>query len=143
MFRSNFMRVLSKRPIQQLRLSFRRSAATSVGNTPVKLTAEEAAIAKRLPDVSPEEIVSTEKTANFWRNVSLYLCIPAILLSVLNARYLYKKHQKHMKHLEESGELEEEPIYAYENIRNTKYPWGNGEKTLFWNDKVNRLKKEE
>ncbi|TID16818.1 cytochrome c oxidase subunit VIa [Venturia nashicola] len=44
------------------------------------------------------------------------------------------------QHAAESSE--ERPQYEYMNIRNKLYPWGDGNKTLFWNDKVNYRKEE-
>lgn len=33
--------------------------------------------------------------------------------------------------------LEERVEYPYQNMRAKRFPWGDGDKTLFWNDKVN------
>ncbi|PNY22673.1 Cytochrome c oxidase subunit 6A, mitochondrial [Tolypocladium capitatum] len=33
--------------------------------------------------------------------------------------------------------LEERTEYPYQNIRTKNYQWGDGDKTLFWNENVN------
>ncbi|AEO65016.1 uncharacterized protein THITE_2046525 [Thermothielavioides terrestris NRRL 8126] len=59
---------------------------------------------------------------------------PALLLSGLNAYNLWNEHWEHWEHL---PPLEERTEYPYQNIRTRNFPWGDGDKTLFWNDKVN------
>ena len=60
--------------------------------------------------------------------------IPCVLIASANAYRLWNEHWEHEAH---SPPPSERPQYEYLNIRNKKYPWGNGDKTLFWNDKVN------
>ncbi|KAL2758407.1 hypothetical protein ACRALDRAFT_2097455 [Sodiomyces alcalophilus JCM 7366] len=61
-------------------------------------------------------------------------CIPALALASWNARRLWNEHWEHWEHL---PPLEERIEYPYQNIRTKNYSWGNGDRTLFWNDEVN------
>ncbi|KAK6208838.1 cytochrome C oxidase subunit VIa [Colletotrichum tabaci] len=61
-------------------------------------------------------------------------CIPALGLAAANAYVLWNEHWEHWSHL---PPLEERVEYSYQNIRTKNYQWGNGDKTIFWNDNVN------
>ncbi|KAK1995332.1 mitochondrial cytochrome c oxidase subunit VIa [Colletotrichum falcatum] len=61
-------------------------------------------------------------------------CIPALGLAAANAWVLWNEHWEHWSHL---PPLEERTEYSYQNIRTKNYQWGNGDKTIFWNDNVN------
>ncbi|KAK2035390.1 cytochrome c oxidase subunit VIa [Colletotrichum caudatum] len=73
-------------------------------------------------------------TTALWRKISIYGCIPALGLAAANAYVLWNEHWEHWSHL---PPLEERPEYSYQNIRTKNYQWGNGDKTIFWNDNVN------
>ncbi|KAI1115528.1 cytochrome c oxidase, subunit VIa [Nemania sp. NC0429] len=75
-----------------------------------------------------------EGTADLWRKISIYAVIPALILGGANAYILWNEHWEHWSHM---PPLEERVEYPYQNIRTKNYPWGDGDKTLFWNDKVN------
>ena len=62
------------------------------------------------------------------------IAVPAVAISLLNAYKLYSEHHNHAVH----GPLPEEKVeFPYQNIRTKNFFWGDGDKTLFWNDKVN------
>ncbi|EXF82664.1 cytochrome c oxidase subunit VIa [Colletotrichum fioriniae PJ7] len=61
-------------------------------------------------------------------------CIPALGLAAANAYVLWNEHWDHWSHM---PPLEERVEYSYQNIRTKNYQWGNGDKTIFWNDNVN------
>ncbi|EQB45541.1 hypothetical protein CGLO_15578 [Colletotrichum gloeosporioides Cg-14] len=73
-------------------------------------------------------------TTELWRKISIYACIPALALAGANAYVLWNEHWEHWSHM---PPLEERVEYPYQNIRTKNYQWGNGDKTLFWNDSVN------
>ncbi|KAI0020625.1 mitochondrial cytochrome c oxidase subunit VIa [Xylariomycetidae sp. FL0641] len=73
-------------------------------------------------------------TTELWRKISIYGVIPCLILAGLNAYNLWTEHWEHWEHL---PPLEERIEYPYQNIRTKNFPWGDGDKTLFWNDKVN------
>ncbi|KAI1814576.1 cytochrome c oxidase, subunit VIa [Poronia punctata] len=73
-------------------------------------------------------------TADLWRKISLYFVPAALLAAGVNAYYLWNEHWEHWSHM---PPLEERTEYPYQNIRTKNYPWGNGDKTIFWNDSVN------
>ncbi|MCJ1312394.1 Cytochrome c oxidase polypeptide VIa [Agyrium rufum] len=72
-------------------------------------------------------------------NHRLSVTIPCLIIASINAYNLWTEHWEHWEHL---PPLEERTQYSYMNIRTKKYPWGDGDKTLFWNDKVNYIKKD-
>ncbi|RJE24855.1 hypothetical protein PHISCL_02809 [Aspergillus sclerotialis] len=73
-------------------------------------------------------------TSDLWRKLSLYAVIPCLALAGLNAYNLWVEHWEHWEHM---PPLEERVEYPYQNIRVKNFPWGNGDKTIFWNDNVN------
>lgn len=78
-------------------------------------------------------------TSDLWRKLSIYAVIPAVAIASVNAWVLWEEHWEHWEHL---LPLEERVEYPYQNIRTKNFCWGDGDKTLFWNDKVNYHKKE-
>ncbi|ROW07183.1 hypothetical protein VPNG_07388 [Cytospora leucostoma] len=78
-------------------------------------------------------------TTELWRKISIYGCIPALLGAGINAYILYQEHWEHWSHM---PPLEERTEYAYQNIRTKNFTWGDGDKTLFWNDNVNYHRKD-
>jgi len=53
---------------------------------------------------------------------------------LINAYKLHVEHWNHSVH----GPLPEEKIeFPYQNIRTRNFFWGDGDKTLFWNSRVN------
>ncbi|KAL8826783.1 MAG: hypothetical protein Q9191_003582 [Dirinaria sp. TL-2023a] len=80
------------------------------------------------------------ESSDLWRKIILYVSIPALILATINARNLWVEHWEHVKH---KPPLEERIYYPYQNIRTKAFPWGDGDHTLFWNDKVNYKPKDE
>ncbi|KAH8686053.1 putative cytochrome c oxidase subunit VIa [Tricladium varicosporioides] len=78
-------------------------------------------------------------TSDLWRKLSIYATIPCLAIAAANAYVLWNEHWEHWSHMEP---LEERTEYPYQNLRTKNFFWGNGDKTLFWNDKVNYHKKE-
>ncbi|KAG9573539.1 hypothetical protein KCU60_g7487, partial [Aureobasidium melanogenum] len=66
--------------------------------------------------------------------------IPSIILGGVNAYRLWLEHWEHQAHLPPKSER---PEYPYQNIRTKNFFWGDGDKTIFWNDAVNYHKKSE
>ncbi|OBT64462.1 hypothetical protein VE03_05314 [Pseudogymnoascus sp. 23342-1-I1] len=73
-------------------------------------------------------------TSDLWRKLSIYAVIPCLIISGVNAYNLWNEHWEHWAHREP---LEERPEYPYQNVRSKNFFWGNGDKTVFWNDAVN------
>ncbi|CEJ91384.1 Putative Cytochrome c oxidase subunit 6A, mitochondrial [[Torrubiella] hemipterigena] len=73
-------------------------------------------------------------TTALWKKISIYGTIPCLLLASANAYYLWNEHWEHWSHL---PPLEERTEYPYQNIRTKNFQWGDGDKTIFWNEKVN------
>ncbi|KAI9799442.1 MAG: hypothetical protein M1825_004542 [Sarcosagium campestre] len=62
------------------------------------------------------------------------VAVPCLIVASINAYNLWVEHWNHWDHM---PPLEERVQYPYMNIRNKKFPFGDGDKTLFWNPKVN------
>ncbi|KAK5943919.1 hypothetical protein PMZ80_003200 [Knufia obscura] len=73
-------------------------------------------------------------TSDLWRRLSIYVVVPCLILASINAWNLWNEHWEHWEHL---PPLEERVEYPYQNIRTKNFFWGDGDKTLFWNEKVN------
>ncbi|KAK4608923.1 Cytochrome c oxidase subunit 13, mitochondrial [Fulvia fulva] len=80
------------------------------------------------------------ESSDLWRKLSIYVVIPSLIIASVNAWRLWDEHWEHVAH---GPPLEEKTEYPYQNIRTKNYFWGDGDKTLFWNPKVNYHKKDE
>ncbi|KAH7309008.1 cytochrome c oxidase, subunit VIa [Stachybotrys elegans] len=78
-------------------------------------------------------------TTELWKKISIYGVVPCLVAAAANAYYLWNAHWDHWSHM---PPLEERTQYPYQNIRTKNFPWGDGDKTLFWNDEVNYNKKD-
>ncbi|KAJ7783678.1 cytochrome c oxidase subunit VIa-domain-containing protein [Mycena maculata] len=79
------------------------------------------------------------QTTDFWRKMSYYVCIPALV--AIFGTYVYNveiEHKAHNEHLmaENDGKLPQPPRYEYLNKRNKPFPWGPN--SLFFNPKASR-----
>ncbi|KAF1344747.1 cytochrome c oxidase polypeptide VIa [Delphinella strobiligena] len=79
-------------------------------------------------------------TSDTWRKLSIYVVIPCVAIASVNAYSLWTEHWEHKSH---EPPKEEQPEYPYQNIRTKNFFFGDGDKTLFWNDNVNYHKKSE
>ncbi|KAK3052544.1 hypothetical protein LTR09_006398 [Extremus antarcticus] len=79
-------------------------------------------------------------TSDTWRKLSIWVVIPCLCIASVNAWRLWTEHWEHKAH---EGPIEERTEYPYMNIRTKNFFWGDGDKTLFWNPKVNHHKKDE
>ncbi|OCK83146.1 cytochrome c oxidase subunit VIa [Lepidopterella palustris CBS 459.81] len=79
-------------------------------------------------------------TSDLWRKLSIYVVIPSLILAGANAYNLWNQHWEHVAHMPPKSE---QPEYSYQNIRTKNFWFGDGDKTAFWNDKVNYHKKDE
>ncbi|OQE29480.1 hypothetical protein PENSTE_c002G03722 [Penicillium steckii] len=78
-------------------------------------------------------------TSDLWRKLSIYAVIPCLIGGGLNAYNLWTEHWEHWSHM---APLEERTEYPYQNIRSKNFPWGDGDKTIFWNSDVNYRNKD-
>lgn len=85
-----------------------------------------------------EKVHHSEGITNLWKKITYFVAIPAILLTsipVVRTELHHSEHREHLKHLSD----EEWPTqYDYQNLRQKKFFWGDGDKTLFWNSDINR-----
>lgn len=75
-------------------------------------------------------IIFTEGGYKLWRNLSFFFAFPVIGLAMVN---VYLDHQKH------PHERPEFIKYEYLRIRTKRFPWGDGNHSLFHNPHVNAL----
>ncbi|KAF1958730.1 COX6A-domain-containing protein [Byssothecium circinans] len=80
------------------------------------------------------------ESGELWRKLSIYVAIPCLIIAGVNGKIRWDAHWEHKAH---DTPIEEKPEYPYQNIRTKNFFWGDGDKTLFWNDKVNYHKKDE
>ncbi|GAM43846.1 cytochrome c oxidase subunit [Talaromyces pinophilus] len=73
-------------------------------------------------------------TSTLWLRLSIFAVIPCLIGGSINAYNLWNEHWEHWNHM---PPLEERTEYAYQNIRTKNFPWGDGDKTIFWNSEVN------
>jgi cytochrome c oxidase subunit 6a len=66
-----------------------------------------------------------------WKNLSIFVALPAVGLCMVNA---------YLKHVEEHHHERAEFIaYEHLRIRNKRFPWGEGNRSLFHNPHTNAL----
>lgn len=82
-----------------------------------------------------------EQTASLWKKISIFVFIPALVLSSVNSYFVEAEHAKHREHVYEHGGPEVQ--YPYQKLLIKDFFWGDGNKSLFWNEKANFNKKEE
>ncbi|EIF49215.1 hypothetical protein HII13_004369 [Brettanomyces bruxellensis] len=86
-----------------------------------------------------EDIIKHSQTSSAtWKKISLFLAIPAILICAVPVYRVEQEHAKHRKALKAIPDDKWPAEYEYQNIRRKKFFWGDGDKTLFWNEGVNR-----
>lgn len=82
-----------------------------------------------------EEEAHAQKTMVTWRYISLFVAIPAVMLTAYNS---WLKEEAHAAHEEEHGKPDFVP-YAHLRLRNKMFPWGDGNHSLFHNPHTNAL----
>uniref|UniRef100_A0A4W5QTM6 Cytochrome c oxidase subunit n=1 Tax=Hucho hucho TaxID=62062 RepID=A0A4W5QTM6_9TELE len=71
-----------------------------------------------------------EQTARTWKILSFVVALPGVAVCMLN---MYLKMQQHAAH-----HVEPEFVpYSHLRIRSKRFPWGDGNKSLFHNPEVN------
>ncbi|CAL1695274.1 unnamed protein product [Somion occarium] len=78
------------------------------------------------------------ETADMWRKISFYVCLPAIITAAFWVRNVEKEHEEHLEHAihENKGKAPLPPAYEYLNRRAIEYPWGPN--SLFFNPRVQK-----
>lgn len=85
-----------------------------------------------------EKAEHSEGITNMWKKITYVVAFPVILLTAIPVGKIELHHAEHRKHLRELPDEEWPTQYDYQNLRQKKFFWGDGDKTLFWNSDVNR-----
>ncbi|RLV83017.1 Cytochrome c oxidase subunit 6A mitochondrial [Meyerozyma sp. JA9] len=85
-----------------------------------------------------EKAHHSEGITNTWKRLTYLVAFPAIALTAIPVVNIEMHHAEHRKHLRELPDEEWPTQYEYQNIRQKKFFWGDGDKTLFWNSDINR-----
>ncbi|ORX95419.1 cytochrome c oxidase, subunit VIa [Basidiobolus meristosporus CBS 931.73] len=73
-----------------------------------------------------------QKSADLWRKVSIFVCVPLVGIAGYNAYNLATEHAEHLEH-----HPPQFVGYPYIRIRNKPFPWADSDHSLFHNPKVN------
>ncbi|KIY63517.1 mitochondrial cytochrome c oxidase subunit VIa [Cylindrobasidium torrendii FP15055 ss-10] len=117
-----------------------RGYASAVAHSPIiRSELAEGAVEKSafLKDIAAVE-AHGRHTAELWRKISYFVCIPGIAVCaawVYNLEQAHHEHIEHRKH-ENDGVYPQPPAYDYLNRRIVPYPWGNN--SLFYNPEIQR-----
>jgi hypothetical protein len=95
-------------------------------------------LAQTFPLVHLSPKITPPKPSSILTTKNSVAC-PLLVIFTANAYTLWNEHWEHEAHAPPASER---PQYDYLNIRNKAYPWGDGTKTIFWNEKVNYIKEE-
>ncbi|RHZ86573.1 hypothetical protein Glove_48g46 [Diversispora epigaea] len=76
-------------------------------------------------------------TSQLWKNITFYVCFPAVLIGTANSYRIASAHSEHSDHSDHSTD-DERPPFQYRRIRIKPFPWGDGDTTLFHNPAVNK-----
>jgi cytochrome c oxidase subunit 6a len=79
-----------------------------------------------------------KETSGLWSKITYYVCFPAIILAAINTYYVEAAHAEHREHESHMNFDELPPEMAYQNYRTKDFFWGDGDKTAFWKEGVNR-----
>ncbi|CAG85163.1 DEHA2B04730p [Debaryomyces hansenii CBS767] len=87
---------------------------------------------------SREKAEHSEGITKLWKKITYVVALPVVLLTAIPIARIEMHHAEHRKHLREVPDEEWPTQYEYQNLRQKKFFWGDGDKTLFWNSDVNR-----
>ncbi|ANB14148.1 cytochrome c oxidase subunit VIa [Sugiyamaella lignohabitans] len=130
---------LATRSTRVMGLTGRRMASTEVA--PVyqnKRFVPNEAKAKEFQETYEHTKEHANSTFGLWKNISIWVCVPALIASGINSYYIEKEHAEHREHNSHIPDEDMPTEFLFQNVRNKKYFWGDGDKTLFWNEKANR-----
>ncbi|KAI9222270.1 cytochrome c oxidase, subunit VIa [Blastocladiella britannica] len=87
---------------------------------------------KKLLEADAAHAKAADANGDLWIKISWFVGMPTLLLTTINAWRLYTEHEEHLAHRELKF-----VAYPYLHIRNSRFFWGDGTKTAFWNPRVN------
>ncbi|VEU20856.1 DEKNAAC101733 [Brettanomyces naardenensis] len=118
--------------------AFGRRMQSTAGKLDAEFQAPNPAKGKAFAE-NAEKIADHSKVGSAtWKKVTFFLAVPAIVASGISVFGVEKEHAEHRKHLTALSDDQWPQDYLYQNIRRNDFFWGDGDKTLFWNQGVNR-----
>ena len=105
-----------------------RRFSTRVLQNEIKLTEQ----AKQEMKFQAEREHHADKMGDTWKKISMFVCAPIIIFTAIQA---YRKETAHLAHFHKS-ESDQEYLF----VRRKPFPWGDGSKSFFHNDKYNHIK---
>jgi len=82
------------------------------------------------PDAQKERGVKHHTNPKLWERIFYFICLPALVITSIN---VYLMEQEHKKHPHRPDYIP----YEYMYVRRRKFPWGDGNHSLFHNPKHN------
>ncbi|KAJ5624612.1 hypothetical protein N7510_000921 [Penicillium lagena] len=121
-----------QRPIARLS----QRAAQQLRSAPVRSTVQRRFNSSNVPSWAADNAFNREREAvkHHAAQTSGAAVIPCLIGGSINAYNLWNEHWEHWEHM---PPLEERTEYPYQNIRVKNFPFGDGDKTIFWNSEVN------
>lgn len=95
-------------------------------------------IGKEYEKFYSEKVHHAADLTGTWKKFTYFLAFPVILLVAIPVLKIEFDHAHHRHHMREIPDEEWPVQYDYRNLRQKKFFWGDGDKTLFWNSDVNR-----
>lgn len=83
-----------------------------------------------------------EKTAQLWKRIAIFVFVPAIIVTAIHTYFIEMEHAEHRKHMLETPDDQLPKEMEFQNIRSKDFFWGEGDKTLFWNEGINRHRRD-
>lgn len=96
----------------------------------LRYIAQSAALNAGKPLRGPSAVSGEHGGFKIWRNLTIFVALPAIGLCMVNC---------YLDHTKGHHERPEFVPYEYLRIRNKRFPWGDGTKSLFHNPHFNAL----
>jgi cytochrome c oxidase subunit 6a len=130
-------RVATRATQRATRLASRRFASTESVYQNQKLVPNEAKAAE-FKETYEGTRDHAKKTFGLWRNISIFVCIPALVATAISSYNHEMRHAEHRVHMSHIPDDEMPREFEFQNLRIKPYFWGDGDKTLFWHEGANR-----
>lgn len=87
-------------------------------------------------------VAHAKGSGQLWGKICIFIVAPVIALTTYHVWTVESAHFEHLAAHPRKPSDELPPEFDYQNVRNSRFFWGDGDKTLFWNDKYNHKKED-